>query len=172
MTLEEIKAIVYPKDNVNMVDVVKELLKFKNFKEGELVTFDGIYMYDIGDSNLHLCGLAVINGNLICVTEEIYGGDVWDMYIGTIRGKEGYGYVPDEEKGIYLTDEAIKKVCQLILEDKTEIDFNFVDMKSFDGLNGDYFNGIDFEEYLEEHESAKEKIESFCNGTSVGCICY
>ena len=172
MTIEEIKAIVYPKDNVNMVDVVKELLKLKNFKEGELVTFDGIYMYDIGDPDLYLTGLSIIKGNLICMANVIYGGDVCDTYVGTVTSEDKTGYIPDDDKGIFLTNEAIKKACQKILEDKTEIDFNFVDMKSFDGLDGDYFSGVYFEEYLEEHESTKEKIESFCNGTSVGCICY
>lgn len=169
MTLEEIKAIIYPKDNVNMVDVVKELLKLKNFKEGELVTFDNIYMYDIGDPSLYLTGLSIIKGNLICVANVIYGGDLFDTYVGTVTNEDRTGYLPDDDKGIFLTNEAIKKVCQKILDEKTNVDFDFRKMKAVDCW---YFNGDYFEEYLEKHESAKEKIESYCNGTSVGCICY
>ena len=149
-----------------MVDVVKELLKLKNFKEGELVTFDGIYMYDIGDPGLYLTGLSIIKGNLICVANVIYGGDVCDTYVGTVAKEDKKGC---EEDGVFLTDEAIKKACKKILNGKTNVDFDFMEMK---GVDSWYFNGDYFEEYLEKHESVKEKIESFCNGTSVGCICY
>lgn len=166
MTLEEIKAIIYPKDKVDMIEVVKELLKLKNFKEGELVTFDGIYMYAIGDPDLYLAGLSVIKGNLICMANVIYGGDICDTYVGTVTREDKKGC---EDDGVFLTDEAIKKACQKILDGKTKVDFDFREMKAVDSW---YFNGDYFEEYLEKHESAKEKIESFCNGTSVGYICY
>ena len=169
MTLEEIKAIVYPKDKVDMIEVVKELLKLKNFKEGELVTFNGIYMYDIGDPGLYLTGLSIIKGNLICTADVIYGGDVCDFYIGTVTNEDRTGRIPDDDKGIFLTNEAIKKACQKILDEKTNVDFDFKEMKAVDSW---YFNGYYFEKYIEKHESAKEKIESYCNGTSVGCICY
>ncbi len=169
MTLEEIKAIIYPKDKVDMIEVVKELLKLKNFKEGELVTFNGIYMYDIGDPGLYLTGLSIIKGNLICVADVIYGGDVCDTYVGTVTNEDRTEYIPDDDKGIFLTNEAIKKACQKIIDGKTKIDFDFSSLESVDSW---YFNGDYFEEYLKTHESTKEKIESFCNGTSVGCICY
>ena len=164
MTLEEIKAIVYPKDNVDMIEVAKELLKLKNFKEGELVTFKGIYMYDVGDPSLYLTGLSIIKGNLICAADVIYGGDVCDTYVGTVAKEDRKGC---EDDGVFLTDEAIKKACQIILKGKTHIDFNFSNMESNEDY---YFCGDSFQEYLEEHESAKEKIESFCNGTSVGYV--
>ena len=164
MTLEEIKAIVNAKECINMVEVAKELLKLK-FKEGKLVTCNNIYMYDIGDSDLYLCGLSLINGNLICAAEEIYGGDVCDRFVGTIGGKKGF--VPYKNDGIFLTNEAIKKFCKKILEDKTSVDFNFADMTH---NNNCYFCGKYFEDYLNKYEWLKTRVNNFCLGKEVGCI--
>lgn len=159
-TIEEIKSIIYPKDKIDMVEVLKDLLKLK-FKEGELVTFSGVYLYDIGDPDLYVNGVALINGNLICTAEVVYGGDTDFSYIGTV------GETFDWGKGIKLTDDAIMKICKKILDGGTNISFNFLEMKGFYCC---YLNGEYMEERLNQEEDIKKEIEGFCNGTKIGYV--
>ena len=159
-TFEEIKEIVYPKENIDMVEVVKDLLHIK-YNDGELVTFGEIYLYPVGDSNEYLNGLALVNGNLICVTSIKYGGDYDALFLG-VGGKE---YRRDI--GIKLTDEALLKACKKILEEKIKIDF---DLSNFKALDNYYIDGGYLEKTLNENLYIKEEVTDFCNGKRKGYV--
>jgi hypothetical protein len=159
-SLEEIKALVYPTEKVDWVEILKDLLS-QTAKNGELITFNQIYLYDFGDPDLYVCGVSLINGNLIIAANMVYGGDVCSSFIGTISDS----FAP--KKGIMLTDEAIKKICIVIFEKKYKVDFDFSSMKS---LGCHYFVGVYLEEKLDEKQNMKETLNSYINGTSVGYI--
>ena len=163
-TLEEIKALVYPTEKVDWPEVLKDLLAQKT-KNGELVTFNRIYLYPIGDPDLYVCGVSLVNGNLIIAAEMVYGGDTDASFIGTLSDTFA------SKKGIRLTDESIKKICKEILEEKCRVDFDFSSMK---GCGNYYFCG----DYLEENldvkrangKTTKEIICSFIDGKNKGYI--
>ena len=159
-TLKEIKALVYPTEKVDWVIILKDLLSHKT-KNGELVTFSGIYLYDIGDPDLYVKGVSLVNGNIIVVAEMVYGGDVDAAFIGTVSDTF------NREKGIRLTDDAIRKICKVIFEKNYKIDFDFSSMK---GLGNYYFCGKDFEEKIKNNDRFKETIEGYVNGAKVGHI--
>jgi hypothetical protein len=163
-TLEEIKALVYPTENVDWAGVLKDLLSQKT-KNGELVTFNRIYLYDIGDPDLYVCGVSLVNGNLIIAADMVYGGDTDASFIGPLSDEFSC------EKGIRLTDNAIKEICKAIFEGKYKVDFDFSSMK---GIGCYYFCGDYLEEELDVKraggKTTKEIICDFINGKDKGYI--
>jgi hypothetical protein len=162
-TLEEIKALVYPTEKVDWTSILKDLLSQKA-KNGELVTFNRIYLYSIGDPDLYVCGVSLVNGNLIIEADAVYGGDT-TSFIGTLSDEFS------SKKGIRLTDNAIKEICKAIFEGKYKVDFDFSSMK---GIGCYYFCGDYLEEKLDVKRAGgktiKEVIDSFIKRENEGYI--
>ena len=154
-TLDEIKGIIYPKDEVSMEDILKDLLK-QTVKNGEMLTFNGIYLYSVGDPDRYLRGIGLVGDKLIAFAEIVYGGDTdcSEFGIATMNPTKNFD-------GIRLTKDAIVKTCKAILEDKAELAFNF---KTMEGEDASYFCGKDFAEDLKEDEELKENLESLLSG--------
>lgn len=159
-TLEEIKALVYPTEKVDWPEVLKNLLAQKT-KNGELVTFNSIYLYSVGDPDLYVRGVSLANGNIIIAAEMVYGGAIDAYFIGTLSDTFS------SKNGIRLTDESIKKICKEIIEKKHKVEFDFSSMK-YRGRN--YFSGDSFEEKIEKNDKFKKTIEGYVNGTSTGYV--
>ena len=161
MTLEEIKALVYQTEEVNWIEVLRDLVKIK-FGEKKLMKFkterdysEHIYLYSVGDSNEYLIGVVVINDVLFAMTDD---GDGYDVEFGTVW----FGGNVRRTKGIGLTKDAIIKACKAILEDRTEevLDFNNTE---------DCYSW--YEEYfLPEIERNKKQFDSFVSGESKGYL--
>ena len=164
-SLEEIKAIIYPKEEVDMKEVIKDLLK-QTHNEGELVTFDRIYLYSWGDPDLYITGVSLINDKLIVATEMVYGGSTDAVFIGTVSDNG-----TDEDTGFEITKDAFIKIGQRIFEKKTNIDFDFKNMK---GLDCYYFCGDNLEENLGVElaggKTIKEVLDAFINGEDKGYL--
>jgi restriction endonuclease S subunit len=164
-SLEEIKAIIYPKEEVDMKEVIKDLLK-QTHNEGELVTFDRIYLYSWGDPDLYITGISLINDKLIVATEMVYGKDTDAVFIGTVSDNG-----TSMKKGFEITKDAFIKIGQRILEKKTNIDFDFKNMK---GLDCYYFCGDSLEENLGVElaggKTIKEVLDAFINGEDKGYL--
>jgi len=163
-TLEEIKALVYPTEKVDWTSILKDLLSQKA-KNGELVTFKRIYLYSIGDPDLYVCGVSLVNGNLIVAADMVYGGDTDASFVGTISDEFS------DEKGIRLTDNSIKEICKAIFEGKYKVDFDFSSMKS---IGCYYFGGDYLEENLDEEraggKTTKEILCDFIDSKDKGYI--
>lgn len=154
-SLEEIKGIIYPKDEVSMEEVLKDLLK-QTVKNGEMLVFDDIYLYSVGDPDRYLHGISLVDDKLIAHTGIAYGGDTDNFEFGIATDKPCKNF-----EGIHLTKDAIVKVCKAILEDKAELAFNF---KTMEGEDSYYFCGKDFAEDLKEGGKIKENLESLLSG--------
>lgn len=164
-SLEEIKAIIYPKEEIDMKEVIKDLLKQTN-NEGELVTFNRIYLYSWGDPDLYITGVSLINDKLIVVTEMVFGGNTDAVFIGTVSDNG-----TSEGTGFEITKDAFIKIGQRILEKKTNIEFDFKNMKC---LNCYYFCGDNLEENLGAKlaggKTIKEVLDGFVNGEDTGYL--
>ena len=162
-TLEEIKALVYPTEEIDWIEVLRDLVKIK-LGESKLVEFkakmgyyasEHIYLYSVGDPNEYLIGVAVINDKLFAMTDD---GDGNDVEFGTTW----FGNAVRHSEGIGLTKDAIIKVCQYIFEDRVEINFDFDDKKNCDSWYKDYF--------IKELKRSKEKFDSFVSGEAKGYL--
>ena len=164
-SLEEIKAIIYPKEEIDMKEVIKDLLK-QTHNEGELVTFDRIYLYSWGDPDLYITGVSLINDKLIVVTEMVFGGNTDAVFIGTVSDNG-----TSEGTGFEITKDAFIKIGQRIIEKKTDIEFDFKSMKS---LSYYYFCGDDLERKLGDKlvggKTFKEVLDGFINGEDTGYL--
>ena len=164
-SLEEIKAIIYPKEEIDMKEVIKDLLKQTN-NEGELVTFNRIYLYSWGDPDLYITGVSLINDKLIVATEMVYGGDTDAVFIGTVSDGN-----TNRKSGFKITKDAFIKIGQRILEKETNIDFDF---KNMEGLDCYYFCGDSLEEKLGVElaggKTIKEVLDGFVNGEDTGYL--
>ena len=161
MTLEEIKALVYPTEEVNWIEVLRDLVKIK-FGEKKLMKFktergysEHIYLYSVGDPNEYLIGVVVINDVLFAMTDD---GDGNDVEFGTAW----FGDKIKRSEGIGLTKDAIIKACKAILEDRTEEVLDFNNTGNCDYWYEDYF--------LPKIERNKEKFDSFVSGESKGYL--
>ena len=160
MTLEEIKELVYQTEEINWIDVLKELVKIK-FGENKLVKLknengfgSGVYLYSVGDPNEYLIGVAVINDKLFAMTDD---GDGYDVEFGTTW----FGDAVKRSEGIGLTKDAIIKTCRKIFDGFTKIVFDFQTKE-------DLYNGWYEKYFLRELERNKENFDSFVNGESKG----
>lgn len=164
-TLDEIKSIIYPKEEVDMKEVIRDLLK-QTHNEGELVTFDRIYLYSWGDPDLYITGISLINDKLIVATEMVYGGDTDAVFIGTVSDNG-----TNKDTGFEITKDAFIKIGQRILEKETNIDFDFKNMK---GLDRYYFCGDSLEKKLGVKlaggKTIKEVLNGFVNGEDKGYL--
>lgn len=162
MTIEEIRELVYQTDDINWIDVLKELVKIK-FGENKLIKLEnkcgwgpGIFLHDRGDLNRFLIGVAVINDILFVETDD---GDGYNVDFGTTW----IGEDAEETKGIGLTKYAIIKACRKIFDELTTIVFDFEKKEDlYDGWYEDYF--------LERIENYKEKFDSFVKGETKGYL--
>lgn len=160
-TLEEIKAWVYPTEEIDWIEVLRDLVKIK-FGESKLVEFktksgcsEHIYLYSVGDPNEYLIGVAVINDKLFAMTDD---GDGNDVEFGTTW----FGNAVKHSEGIGLTKDAIIKACQSIFEDRVEINLDFDDKENCDSWYEDYF--------IKELKRSKEKFDSFVSGEAKGYL--
>lgn len=160
-TLEEIKALVYPTEETDWIEVLRDLVKIK-FGEGKLVGFkdergytEHIYLYSVGDPNEYLIEVAVINDKLFVMTDD---GDGNDVEFGTTW----FGNAVKRSEGIGLTKDAIIKACQSIFEDRTEIKFDFNVKENCGFWYKDFF--------LKELKRSKEKFDSFVSGEAKGYL--
>ena len=164
-SLEEIKAIIYPKEEIDMKEVIKDLLK-QTHNEGELVTFDRIYLYSWGDPDLYITGVSLINDKLIVVTEMVFGGNTDAVFIGTVSDNG-----TSEGTGFEITKDAFIKIGQRIIEKKTDIEFDFKSMKS---LSYCYSCGDNLERKLGVKlaggKTIKEVLDAFINGEDKGYL--
>jgi len=128
-TLDEIKSIIYPKEEVDMVEVAKDLITQK-YGEGKLVTFGENHLYDVGDPILTLDGLAVVNNQLIAMTYLNYGGDNYGDIFGTVFNGEEL----DDKKGIGVSNAQLLKICQKLFKGgkKIHVELDFATMKGTD----------------------------------------
>jgi hypothetical protein len=128
-TLEEIKEIIYPKVEIDLVEITKDLLVQK-YGEGKLVTFGENHLYDVGDPILTLNGLAVVNNQLIAMTYLNYGGNSCGDIFGTVFNGEEL----DEKKGIGVSNTQLLKICQKLFKGgkKIHVEFDFTTMKGTD----------------------------------------
>lgn len=161
MTLEEIKALVYPTEEINWIEVLRDLVKIK-FGEKKLMKFktergysEHIYLYSVGDPNEYLIGVVVINDVLFAMTDD---GDGYDVEFGTAW----FGDQVRRSEGIGLTKDAIIKACKTILEDRTEEVLDFNDTEDCDSWYDEYF--------LPKIERNKEQFDSFVSGESKGYL--
>jgi hypothetical protein len=161
MTLEEIKALVYPTEEVNWIEVLRDLVKIK-FGEKKMMEFktkkgyfEHIYLYSVGDPNEYLIGVVVINDVLFAMTDD---GDGNDVEFGTAWFGDDVRY----SEGIGLTKDAIIKACKTILEGRTEEVLDFNNTKDCDYWYEEYF--------LPKIEQDKEKFDSFVSGESKGYL--
>ena len=159
-TLEEIREIIYPNVESDLVEVAKDLLVQK-YGEGKLVTFDEVPLYYIGDPMLSLIGLAVVNNQLISVTRTVYGGDSGTDIIGTAY--IGYGL---SNEGIGIPNMRFLDACQKLFENGkyVHLEFDFSTMKSTDDdwrIDPDYYeeNLIDNKEFLKLLDGEKGYVE-------------
>lgn len=158
MTLEEIKNLVYPKETIDWLEILKELVLMK-FGENKLITFNSTYLYSVGDPNEYVCGIAVINNILFVLTDD---GDGYDSEFGTAH----FGSGIKRDKGIGLTESAIKSICKSIFEDrlgqgyKDPIGFDFSKMEGTRNWFEDYF--------LKAIKRHQEEFDSFVKGESCG----
>ena len=158
MLLEEIKKLVYQKEIIDWVEVLKELVVMK-FGEGKLITFNSIYLYSVGDPNEYVWGVAVINDKLFALTDD---GEGYDVEFGTAY----FGNGISRDKGIGLTESAIKTICKSIFEDrlgqgyKDPIGFDFFKMEGTRNWFDDYF--------LKAIKRHQEDFDSFIKGDSCG----
>lgn len=121
-TIEEIKAILFPKEEENFEEIAKDLL-IQMYGEDKLVTFPGIFVGQIGDPSLFLDGLAVHKNRLICHSSAEYGGDTVGDCVGT----------PENGKIPPITNDMLKEACKLLLnKDNIHVEFNFNTMKEED----------------------------------------
>ena len=162
MTLEEIKALVYQTEEINWIDVLKDLVKIK-FGEDILVKLEnecgwgsGIYLYSVGDPNEYLIGVAVINDKLFAMTDD---GDGCYVEFGTTW----FGNAVKHSEGIGLTKDAIIKTCRKIFDGLTSIVFNF---QTKEDLHSGWYK----EYFLEKLESSKDEFESFVKGETKGYL--
>jgi hypothetical protein len=160
MTLKEIKDLVYPKETVDWIEVLKELV-IKKFGENKLIDFDSVYLYPCGDCSEYVWGVAVIDNKLFALTDD---GEGYDCEFGTAY----FGNGVSKTKGIGLTENAIKIICKLIFEEKlgrgckTPIAFDFSKMEGKRLWFEDYF--------MKRIKNQQEKFDSFVNGSSCGYI--
>ena len=165
LTLDEIKEIIYPKEEVDMKEVIKDLLR-QTHNEGELVTFDRIYLYSWGDPDLYITGISLINDKLIVATEMVYGGDTDAVFIGTVSDGN-----TNRKSGFKITKDAFIKIGQRILEKETNIDFDFKNMK---GIDRYYFCGDSLEKKLgvklARGKTIKEVLDAFISGKEKGYL--
>ena len=161
MTLEEIKALVYPTEEVNWIEVLRDLVKIK-FGEKKLMKFkterdysEHIYLYSVGDSNEFLIGVVVINDALFAMTDD---GDGYDVEFGTAW----FGDQVRRSEGIGLTKDAIIKACKTILADRTEEVRDFNNAEDCSSWYKEYFRP--------KIEQNKEKFDSFVRGESKGYL--
>jgi hypothetical protein len=157
MTLEKIKDLVYPKNETDWIEVLRELV-IKKFGENKLIDFNSVYLYRCGDCSEYVWGVAVINNRLFALTDD---GEGYDCEFGTAYFGEGVS----KKKGVGLTENAIKTVCKLIFEEnlgrgyKTPIAFDF------SKNNGRMW----FEDcFLKAIKRNQENFDSFVNGDSCG----
>ena len=158
MTLEEIKDLVYPKNETDWIEVLRELV-IKKFGENKLIDFNSVYLYPCGDCSEYVWGVAVINNRLFALTDD---GEGYDCEFGTAY----FGNGVSNKKGVGLTENAIKIICKLIFEEKigrgykTHIAFDFSKMEGKRSWFEDYF--------LEAIKRNQEIFDSFVNGDSCG----
>ena len=158
MTLEKIKDLIYPKNETDWVEVLKELVTIK-FGENKLIEFDSVYLYPCGDCSEYIWGVAVVNNKLFALTDD---GEGYDCEFGTAYFGEGV----NKKKGVGLTENAVKSICKLIFEEKlggiykTPIAFDFSEMKG----SRDWFENF----FLEGIKRNQEIFDSFINGNSCG----
>lgn len=154
-TLDEIKTIIYPKEEVDMVEVAKDLITQK-YGEGKLVTFGGVFLYYIGDPLLSLIGLTVMNGQLIALTRTIYGGDSGEEILGTVyKGEE-----LSENEGIGVPNRCLLEACQALYENEevyVHTEFDFTTMKGIRGWVTDTY-------YLENSLKGNKDFLEILNG--------
>jgi hypothetical protein len=118
-TIDEIKAILSPKEEENFEEIAKDLL-VQMYGEDKLVTFHRIFVGKIGDPSLFFDGLAVHKNRLICHSQAEYGGDGVADCLGT----------PENGKIPPITNDMLKEACKLLLDkDNIHVEFNFNTMK-------------------------------------------
>ena len=160
MTPEEIKKLVYPKEIVDWIEVLKELTMQK-IGENKLIEFESVYLYPCGDCSEYVWGIAVIDNKLFALTDD---GEGYDCEFGTAY----FGNGVSKTKGIGLTGNAIKNICKLIFEEnlgrgyKTPIAFDFSEMEGKRSWFENYF--------MKRIKNQQEKFDSFVNGSSCGYI--
>ena len=154
MELEDIKKLVYPKETVDWIEVLKELT-MKKIGENKLIEFKSLYLYPCGDSSEYVWGVAVIDNKLFALTDD---GEGYDCEFGTAY----FGNGVSKTKGIGLTENAIKNICKLIFEEKPELGFDFSKMKGKRSWFEDYF--------LKRIKNQQEKFDSFVKSNSCGYI--
>ena len=160
MAIEEIKKLVYPKETVDWIEVLKELT-MKKIGENKLIEFKSVYLYPCGDCSEYVWGVAVIDNKLFALTDD---GEGYDCEFGTAY----FGNGVSKTKGIGLTENAIKNICKLIFEEKlgrgykSRIGFDFSKMEGKRSWFEDYF--------LKRIKNQQEKFDSFVKGNSCGYI--
>ena len=157
-TLEEIKEIIYPKVENDLVEVAKDLLVQK-YGEGKLVTFGEIHLYDVGDPILTLDGLAVVNGQLIATTYLNYRRDSAGDIFGTVYN----GNELSKDKGIGIPNVELLKVCQKLFKGNKKsvhVEFDFSTMKGI-GIEDEWRLDID---YLEENLPTNKEFLKLLDG--------
>ena len=157
MTPEEIKKLVYPKEIVDWIEVLKELTMQK-IGENKLIEFESVYLYPCGDCSEYVWGIAVIDNKLFALTDD---GEGYDCEFGTAY----FGNGVSKTKGIGLTENAIKNICKLIFEEKLGRGYKTPIAFDFSKNNG----RIWFEDYfLKAIKRNQENFDSFVNGDSCG----
>ena len=163
-TLNEIKSVVY-NEKLDVIGMLKDLLKL-TMNEGKLLTFNGIYLCKIGDPSLYINGVALVNDKLLCHAYDEYGGDVDSAYIATLTNED---VSCNRTKGIGISDEVFKKVCQIIIENHYGIEFDFLKMEAVDRFR--ICSGL-LEENYKKSLIFKEDLDSLINGEKNGYVEY
>ena len=137
---------------MNTLEELKDLITNKGYGE-KLITFDKLYLCDIGDPSLYLRGVGVVNGKLVLYAFAEYGGDIAGVYLGS------HAKVFSWTKGIPLTDDTIVNICDRITKEEIGVDFDFNTMK---GIGCNYVNGRFLEGMLTNEN--KEELDSYLDG--------
>jgi hypothetical protein len=124
MELEKVKELVYQSDEINWLEVIKDLI-MTEVGQNKLIVFkdkygcyEHFYLYSVGDPNEYVVGAAIIDDKLFVMTNN---GDGEDSEFGTAF----MGDFIKRTSGIGLTKDAIIKMCKAVFEKKFDIEYNF-----------------------------------------------